>query len=135
MFTQINSQFVSMTKQFADSALKANSLALANFEQLVGLQLKTVESRVNATVSFLGEAAEVRDMEGAKAIWPKGVNLARESAEQFYGVTQEAFGETLKTSEAIGTLVKDQFEAASEAVRETASEGVAAARPAGKARK
>lgn len=135
MFTQINSQFVSMTKQFADSALKANSLALANFEQLVGLQLKTVESRVNATVSFLGEAAEVRDMEGAKAIWPKGVNLARESAEQFYGVTQEAFGQTLKTSEAIGTLVKDQFEAANEAVRETASEGVAAARPAGKSRK
>ena len=32
MFEQINSQFVSFTKQFADSAIKANSLALQNIE-------------------------------------------------------------------------------------------------------
>lgn len=133
MFDQINPQFATLTKQFADSALKANSLALANFEQLVGLQLKTVESRVNATVAFFGEAAEVRDMEAAKAFFPKGINLARESAEQFYGVGQEAMGQTLKTSEAIGALVRNQFETATEFARETADEQVAkATRPAAK---
>jgi len=135
MYNQINSDFVSLTKQFADSALKANSLALANFEQLVGLQLKTVESRVNATVAFFSEAAEVRDIEGARAIMPKGVNLVRESAEQFYGVTQEALGQTLKASEAIGTLVKGQFEAANEVVRDTANETVAKAARQGKSGK
>ena len=45
-------------------------------------------------------------MEAAKAFFPKGINLARESAEQFYGVGQEAMGQTLKTSEAIGALVR-----------------------------
>lgn len=135
MYNQINSEFVNLTKQFADSALKANSLALANFEQLVGLQLKTVESRVNATVAFLSEAAEVRDADGARAIMPKGINLVRESAEQFYGVSQEALGQTLKTSEAIGSLVKGQFEAANAAVRESASDSVAKAARQAKAGK
>lgn len=116
MFEQINSQFVNLNKQYADAAIKANSLALENFERLVGLQLKTVENRVAAAMAFAGEAAEVRDFESARAFWPKGVQLMKESAEQFYGVSQEAFGQSLKTSEAIGELVKGSFDAAGETV-------------------
>ena len=133
MFATIHPQFVSLTKQFADSALKANSLAVENFERVVGLQLKTVESRVNATVAFFGEAAEARDFEAAKSIWPKGLNLARESAEQFYGVGQEVLGQSLKTGEAIGALVKQQFEAATHTVRDAAAQASEA--PAAAARK
>jgi hypothetical protein len=114
MFEQINTQFVNATKQFADSALKANSLMFQNFERAVGVQLKTFESGVNATVAFLGEAAEVRDMEGAKSIWPKGVALVKNSTEQFYNASQEVFGQTLKTSEAIGQLYKAQLDEANE---------------------
>ena len=127
MFEQINSQFVTATKQFADSALKANSLAFQNFERAVGVQLKTFESGVNATVAFLGEAAEVRDMEGAKAIFPKGVALVKASSESFYNAGQEVFGQTMKTSEAIGQIYKSQFEAANEGLRsqfDAASEAV-----------
>lgn len=116
MFEQINTQFVAATKQFADSALKANSLAFQNFERAVGVQLKTFESGVNATVAFLGEAAEVRDLEGVKAIFPKGVALVKASTEQFYNAGQEVFGQTIKTSEAIGQLYKAQFDAANEQV-------------------
>lgn len=116
MFDQINPQFANLNKQYADAAIKANSLVLENFERLVGLQLKTVENRVAATVAFAGEAAEVRDIESARAFWPKGVQLMKESAEQFYGVSQEAFGQSLKTSEAIGQLVKGSFDAAGETV-------------------
>lgn len=126
MFEQINSQFVSAAKQFADSALKANSLALENVERLVGLQIRTVEAQANATAAFLSEAAEVRDFDGAKAIWPKGINLARESAEACYGASQEAFGQTLKTSEAIGALVKGHIDAASAHVAQTAKPAKAA---------
>jgi hypothetical protein len=121
MFEQFNSQFVNATKQFADSALKANSLALQNFERAVGVQLKTFESGVTATVAFLGEAAEVRDLEGAKTIWPKGVALVKASSEQFYNAGQEVFGQTLKTSEAIGQLYKSQFDAANDGIVKTAA--------------
>ena len=116
MFEQINTQFVAATKQFADVALKANSLAFQNFERAVGVQMKTFESGVNATVAFLGEAAEVRDLEGAKAVFPKGVALVKQSTEQFYNAGQEVFGQTMKTSEAIGQLYKAQFDAANEQV-------------------
>ena len=121
MFEQFNSQFVNATKQFADSALKANSLALQNFERAVGVQLKTFESGVTATVAFFGEAAEVRDLEGAKTIWPKGVALVKASSEQFYNAGQEVFGQTLKTSEAIGQLYKSQFDAANDGIVKTAA--------------
>jgi hypothetical protein len=126
MFEQFNSQFVAATKQFADSALKANSLAMQNFERAVGVQLKTFETGVNATVAFLGEAAEVRDLEGAKAIFPKGVALVKSSTEQFYNAGQEVFGQTLKTSEAIGQLYKSQFDAANDGLVKTAAKAARA---------
>ena len=54
MYEQINSQFMNFGKQFAESALKANTLAFQNAERLLGLQLKTIEHQMNANVSFFG---------------------------------------------------------------------------------
>jgi len=130
MFEQINSQFVTLTKQFADSALKANSLALQNFEHAVGVQLKTFEAGVSSAVAFFGEAAEVRDLEGAKAIFPKGVQLVKQSSEQFYNAGQEVLGQSLKTGEAIGQLYKAQFDAANDNVRVAVNANVQAAQQA-----
>jgi hypothetical protein len=121
MFEQINNQFVNLTKQFADSTLKANSLAFQNFERAIGVQLKTFETGVSATVAFFGEASEVRDLEGVKTIWPKGVALVKQSTEHFYNAGQEVFGQTVKTGEAIGQLYKAQFEAANDTVVKTAA--------------
>ena len=117
MFEQFNTQFVNATKQFAESALKANSLALQNFEHAVGVQLKTFEAGVSQAIAFMGEAAEVRDIEGVKSIFPKGVQLVKQSSEQFYNAGQEVLGQSLKTGEAIGQLYKAQFDAANDNVR------------------
>lgn len=114
MFDTINQPVFDFSKQLAESALKAQALALKNFEQVANLQLKTVETRVNATFAFLGEAAEVRDFDGVKAIWPKGVALVKESGEEFYALGQETLTRTVKTNEAIGDLVKAQVETAKE---------------------
>jgi hypothetical protein len=132
MFEQINSQFVTLTKQFADSALKANSLALQNFEHAVGVQLKTFEAGVSQAVAFMGEAAEVRDIEGVKAIFPKGVQLVKLSSEQFYNAGQEVLGQSLKTGEAIGQLYKAQFDAANDNVRSTVNAAAATAQATAK---
>lgn len=114
MYEQMNSQFLTMSKSFADTAFKAHSLALEGFERITALQLKTLENRVAAAADFWSEAAEVRDLDGMKAIWPKSVNLVKESSEKMYANSQEAFGVTLKTSEAIGQLAKGSFESAND---------------------
>jgi hypothetical protein len=71
---------------------------------------------MKASVDFWSEAAEVRDMEGAKAIWPKGLQLAKESAEKLYSTSQEVFGESLKATEAMGSLAKGSFESTNETI-------------------
>lgn len=116
MYEQINSQFLSLGKNFADAAVKAQSVALAGFEKIADLQLKAVENQVNVSSAFWSQASEVRDFEGAKAIWPKGVQLAKQSAEQLYSTNQEVLGLTLKTNEQIGNLIKGSFEATNETV-------------------
>jgi phasin family protein len=116
MYEQMNSQFLSLGKNFADAAVKAQGVALAGFEKIADLQLKAVESHVSASSAFWAEASEVRDFEAAKAILPKGVQLAKESAEKMYSTNQEVFGLTLKTNEQLGNLIKGSFEATNEAV-------------------
>lgn len=128
MYEQMNSQFLSLGKNFADAAVKAQSVALASFESIAGLQLKAVENHVNASSAFWAEASEVRDFEGAKAIWPKGIQLAKESAEKLYATNQEVIGLTLKTNEALGQLAKNQFEAASETAQATVAKATKAAK-------
>lgn len=126
MFEQYSNPFAAMTQNFAANTLKANTLAFQNIERVVGLQLKTFQDTLNATVAFMGEAAEVRDMEGAKAIWPKGVALVKDSTETMYSTSQEVFGSTLKTNEAIGQIYKAQFESANEGLVKTATKAARA---------
>ncbi|HET8941526.1 MAG TPA: phasin family protein [Rudaea sp.] len=114
MYEQINSQFLAMSKNFADIAFKAHGVAAQGAERIASLQLKTLEDRMNAAVDFWSEAAELRDFDSVKAFWPKGVNLLKESTETLYANGQEVFGLTLKTSEALGQLAKTNFEAAND---------------------
>lgn len=116
MFEQINTQSLALGKSYADAFVKAQGLALAGFERITELNLKTFEDRVKASVDFWSEAAEVRDFEAVKTIWPKGVQLAKESAEKLYANSQEVFGVSLKTSEAIGSLAKGSFETTNETI-------------------
>lgn len=111
-FTNAQSQFTAATRQFADVAGQVNRLALENAEAAFGLQLATFEENVNAAFGFWSDLADVRDFDGAKAVWPKGVQVARESIERSVGTGQEVFGRTVKTNEAIAQVAKGQFEAA-----------------------
>ena len=114
MYEQMNTQALAFSKTFADTAFKANSLAVEGFERITSLQLKALEARVAATVEFWSEAAEVRDFDGFKSIWPKGVNLVKETTEKLYANGQEVFSLAVKTSEALGQLAKGSIENASD---------------------
>ena len=116
MFEQINTPSMALGKGYADAFVKAQGIALAGLERITELNLKAFEDRVKASVDFWSEAAEVRDFEGVKAIWPKGVQLAKESAEKLYANGQELAGVSAKTGEAIGSLAKGSFESTNETI-------------------
>lgn len=127
MFEQINAQSLAFGKNYADALLKAQGLALTGLESITRLNLSTFEDRLKASVEFWNEAASVRDFDTAREVWPKGVQLARESAEKLYANTQEVIGVSLKTSEALGNIAKGTVEDAVENVQAATREAAAAA--------
>jgi phasin family protein len=132
MYEQINSQALAFSKSFADTAFKANSLAVEGFERITNLQLKALENRVAATVEFWTEAAEVRDFDSMKSFWPKGVNLVKETTERLYANGQEVLNVAVKTGEALGQLAKGSIETANETFTKQVNATAAAAKKAGK---
>jgi len=127
MYEQMNEQFAKSTRQFADVSAQVGRLALENTEAVFGLQLATLEENMNATFAFFGALADVRDIEGAKSVFPKGIQVARENVERTIGTGQEVFGRTLKTQEAIAQLAKTQFDSAVATVQAEAETVVKAA--------
>jgi hypothetical protein len=130
MFEQINTQWVNLGKRFADTAMKAHGLAVEGFEKTLNLNLKTLEDRVEATVGFFSDVSSARDFDGVKALWPKGVSFAKESAEKFVAAGQEVMAVTVKTNEAIGALYASDVEAATSTLEAQAKDVSAKVRKA-----
>lgn len=126
MYQQFNDQFAKSTRQFADTTAQVGRLTLENTEAVFGLQLAAIEESMNATFAFWGELADIRDFDGLKAAWPKGVQIARENVERGIGTGQEVFGRTLKTNEAIAQIAKSQFETVAATVQADAEKVVKA---------
>ena len=118
MYQQINEQFAAASRQFADTAAQINRLALDNATQVFGLQMAALEAGTNAAFAFLGEVAEARNPEQLKAVWPKGLQVARENVERSIATGQDVIGRTVKTQEAIGQIAKSQFEATTKVATE-----------------
>ena len=116
MYT-INDQFAKASRQFADNAAQANRLLLQNAENAFALQLATLEENTNAAFAFIGEVVEARDFDALKTVWPKGLQVARETAERNVGTAQEVFGNALKAGETIGRIANGQFETAAAEVQ------------------
>ena len=130
---QYTDQFAAATRQFADTAARISHLTLDSAQKVFGLQLATLEENTEATFAFLGEVADVRDLDGLKTLFPKGVQVARENVERAIGTGQEVFGTTVKTNEAIAQIAKGQVEAAQAKAEEAVQTATRAT--AGKPRK
>jgi hypothetical protein len=131
---QFNEQFAAASRQFADTAAQINKIALENAEALFGLQLSALQDRTNATFAFFGEAAQARDLDALKTLWPKGVQVARENVERAVAVGQDVYGRTLKTNEAIGQIAKSQLETVAAKTQATVEEAADKAMKAAKAK-
>lgn len=129
-YNQYNEQFAAATRQFADTAAQVNQIALENAEKVFALQMSTLEQNANAAFAFFGEVTEARDGDSYKNLWPKGVQVARENVERSINAGQEAFANSLKSSEAIGQIAKGQIEAATEQAKGVAAKATKAAKKA-----
>ena len=116
MTQQLNNQLFAFTKQFTDSAFRAQSLALKGLETVAELQLKAFEQQAKVSAEFVAEAMETRDMNGLRGLWEKGTSLSRDNAERAVAVSQEVLAITQKTAESLSALVQEQRQAANDAV-------------------
>jgi len=119
MYAQFNEQFAAATRQFADTAARINRLTLENAEAIFGLQLAAIEERSTATFAFLGQAAQVRDLDGAKTLFPKGAQIVRENVEKSVTTGQDVLGRLVKVQESVAQIAKGQFEAATRSANDT----------------
>lgn len=127
MYQNINEQFTTASRKFADTAAQVNRLALDNAQKVFGLQFAALQDSATAAFAFWGQVAEARDFDGLKAVLPNGVQIVRENVERAISTGQEVYGQTLKTNEAIGQIAKGQFEAATAQVQDNADKVVKAA--------
>jgi len=116
MTQQLNTQVFAYAKQLADSAFKAQSVALKGLEKVAELQIKALEKQAEAAADFFSGALETRDLDGLRALWEKGAAAGRENAEHAVAVTQEIIAVTQKTAESLSALVQEQQQAANDAV-------------------
>ncbi len=116
MTQQLNNQLFAFTKQFTDSAFRAQSLALKGLESVAELQLKALEQQAQVSAEFVAEAMETRDVNGLRGLWEKGTSLSRDNAERSAAVSQEILAITQKTAESMNALVQEQRQAANDAV-------------------
>ncbi|HEV2540817.1 MAG TPA: phasin family protein [Frateuria sp.] len=120
MTQQIDTQVFAYARQFADSAFKAQALVLKGLEQAAGLQLGTLEQQSRSAAEFLLAAGELRDADGLRGLWDKGVALSRAQTEQAVALTQSLAAVGRQTAESLGALVQP-LQAANDAVAATAA--------------
>ena len=120
MYAQLQQQTMSLGKQFAEQSYKAQLTALRGLAEIQGLQVKALEAQVKANLAFVADSLEAREIEDVSALWPKGMDFARNSAEAAYEAGQQALGVAQKTAEQLGELARNGVKAANDAAGATA---------------
>jgi len=125
MTQAFDSQVFTYARQFADNAFKAQALLLKGFEQAASLQLGALEQQSRSAAEFFTAAGELRDPDGLRGLWDKGVALGRAQAEQTVVLTQGLVAVGQQTAESLGALAQP-MQAANDAVAATSNRKAAA---------
>ena len=115
MYSQFQKQSLDLGKQFAEQAYKAQITALKGITEIQSLQVKALEAQAKSNLAFVADSLEVREAQDATALWPKGLDFARDSAEAAYAAGQEILGVAQKTAEHFGDLTRNSLKAANDA--------------------
>ena len=116
MFEQMSSQILSFSKQFAESVVKANTVAVDHFEKIIDVQLKGFEDRMTTMAELVENAAVVKSPEEFRAFVPKSISMIKTVAEKNVALSQEIAGITTRSTETLVNLVKGQFDIANDSI-------------------
>ena len=116
MFEQMSSQILSFSKQFAESVVKANTVAVDHFEKIIDVQLKGFEDRMTTMAELVENAAVVKSPEEFRAFMPKSISMIKTVAEKNVALCQEIAGITTRSTETMVNLVKGQFDVANDSI-------------------
>ena len=115
MYAQMQQQTIDLGKQWAEQTYKAQMTALRGLAEIQGLHVKALEAQAKANMGFVADSLAAREIEDVTALWPKGLDFARNSAEAAYEVGQQALGVAQKTAEQLGELARNGVKAANDA--------------------
>jgi len=115
MYSQFQKQSLDLGKQFAEQAYKAQITALKGIADIQSLQVKALESQAKSNLAFVADSLEAREIQDVTALWPKGLDFARTSAEAAYETSQQTLGVAQKTIEQFGDLTRNSLKAANDA--------------------
>ena len=115
MYSQFQKQSLDFGKQFAEQAYKAQITALKGIAEIQSLQVKALESQAKSNLAFVADSLEAREIQDVTALWPKGLDFARDSAEAAYATGQEILTVAQKTAEQFGDLTRNSLKAANDA--------------------
>ncbi len=116
MFEQMSNQILSFSKQFADSVVKANTVAVDHFEKIIDVQLKGFEDSMTTMAELVESAAVVKSPEEFRAFMPKSISMIKAVAEKNVALSQEIAGITTRSTETLVGLVKGQFDVANDSM-------------------
>ena len=116
MFEQMSSQVLSFSKQFAESVIKANTVAVDHFEKIIDVQLKGFEDRMTTMAELVEGVAVVKSPEEFRAFMPKSIAMIKTVAEKNVALSQEIAGITTRSTETLVNLVKGQFDIANDSI-------------------
>ncbi|MDN5923801.1 MAG: phasin family protein [Xanthomonadales bacterium] len=114
MYDTLNKQALAFGKQFTDNVIKAQGVALKNFEQISSVQAKALEEQATAHADFANEATKANDFDSVRELWTKSSDFARNSAEKLYATQQDVLAIMAKNAQVMTDLGREQFEAGSE---------------------
>lgn len=115
MYNQFQKQSLDMGMQFAEQAYKAQMTALKSLSEIQALQVKALESQAKSNMAFVADSMEAREIQDVTALWPKGLDFARDSVESAYATSQEILGVAQKTAEQFGDLTRTSMKTANSA--------------------
>lgn len=119
MYNQFQKQSIDFSKQVAEQAYKAQIAMLKSVSEIQSLQIKALEDQVKSNMAFVANSLEARELQDVTALWPKGLDFARDSVEAAYAAGQEILGVTQKTAEQFGEMTRTNMKAANNAATAT----------------
>jgi phasin family protein len=130
MYDEIFNKSFANADQLVEPVVKANKLAVTNFEKLVGFQMNAMQAYVDMGLEQLKAAAEVNSPQSFQSFWSKQVEMSNVLRQKLLDDTKALVDLSNGMKDEFTKLAEDNVKEISKAVPKTASKATEAAKKA-----